>query len=133
MAANASHLPEKERVIRQRVYITLRTFDAYVTSSLGLPRNLRAIEPTGDTTDASSKDIDCPEMLTAADANVELLEILGTAVEKAYFSDTTARNQGFRVVQYNQLREVGKRLERWERKYAVFAQVTDENLLICTK
>ena len=118
-------------MIRQRVYTTLRTFDAYVTSSLGLPRNLRAIEPAGDTTNASS--IDCHEMLIAADANMELLEILGTAVEKAYFTDAIARNQGSTVVQYNQLHEVGRKLERWARKYPVFAQLTDDNLPICTK
>ena len=97
-------------MIRQRVYITLRIFDAYVTSSLGLPRNLRAIEPAGDTTDASS--IGCHEMLVAADANMELLEILGTVVEKAYFTDAIAGNTGSTVVQYNQLRKVGRKLDR---------------------
>ena len=118
-------------MIRQRVYITLRIFDAYVTSSLGLPRNLRAIEPAGDTTDASS--IGCHEMLVAADANMELLEILGTVVEKAYFTDAIAGNAGSTVVQYNQLREVGRKLDRWARKYPVFAQVTNEDLPACTK
>ena len=131
MAASARHLSKKERVIRQRVYITLRIFDAYVTSSLGLPRNLRAIEPAGDTTNAPS--IDCPEMLLAADANVELLEILGAAVENAYFTDAIAKDDGSTAVQHHQLREVGKNLERWARKYPVFAQVTDDNLSTCSK
>lgn len=67
-------------MIRTRVYTTLRIFDAYVTSSLGLPRSLRAIEPSEHT--AMAPHIDDYEMLTAADANAELLEILGTAVER---------------------------------------------------
>lgn len=131
MAARADHLPERERAIRQRVYIALRTFDAYVTSSLGLPRSLRAIEPAGDTTNASS--IDCPEMLLAANANMELLEILGTTIDKAYFTDTIARNKGSTSVEYSQLREVGRKLERWAKKYPAFAGLTDDNLPMCTK
>ena len=97
-------------MIRQRVYITLRIFDAYVTSSLGLPYNLRAIEPARDTTDASS--IDCHEMLVAADANIELLEILETVLEKAYFTNAITGNTGPLVVQYSQLRKVSRKLER---------------------
>lgn len=111
VAANARHLPPRERVIRQRVYIALRVFDAYVTSSLGLPRNLRAIEPAVNEANLSS--IDNDEFL-AADANIDLLEILGTALEKAYFTDAVKKGDGPTTVQYKQLRKVGKALERWE-------------------
>ena len=131
MAANARHLPDKERVIRQRVYITLRIFDAYVTSSLGLPRNLRAMALAGDTTNAPF--IDSHEELLAADANIELLDILGTAVEKSYFTDAIAKSHASTAVQHKQLREVDRELERWGHRYPVFAQITDDTLATCTK
>ena len=51
-------------------------------------------------------------MLVAADANIELLEILGTVLEKAYFTDAIAGNAGPLVVQYSQLRKVSRKLER---------------------
>lgn len=38
-AAKPVWLSAKQRVVSQRVYITLRAFDAYITSALGLPRS----------------------------------------------------------------------------------------------
>jgi hypothetical protein len=131
LAANNRDLPEKERLTRQRTYNTLRTFDAYVTSSLGLPRQFRIIQSTDHS--AESSFIDCPEMLLAADANLELLDILGITLEKVYFTDATAGNQASKVYQYNQLREVGGKLEEWARKYTVFTQLTAGSLATCTK
>lgn len=87
--------------------------------------------PAGDTTNAPS--IDCHEELLAADANIELLDILGTAVEKSYLTDTIARNHASTAVQHKQLREADRELERWGQKYPVFAQITDDSLATCTK
>lgn len=117
--ANATHLPPKERIVRQRVFITLRIFDAYVTSSLGLPRNIRAAEPARGAISSTSESGD----FRAADANVELLEILGTAIEKVYFTDSSAKDHGGISVQFKKLREVDDKLESWERKYRIFDRI----------
>ena len=118
-------------MIWQRVYVALRTFDAYSTCLLGLPRKLHVIEPATDPMDASS--IDSPEMTLAADANMELLDILGTAVERRYFRGADTNSAGPVSVQYNQLSEVGSKLERWTRKYAAVDQVTESSLGRCTR
>ena len=130
-AASASHLDEIDRVVGHRAYTALRCFDAYVTCSLGLPRTLRAIEPAGNTTVAP--DIGHFEMLLAADANIELLDIMGATVEKAYFTDVTAKKGGPTLVQFERVREGGQMLERWAQRYPDFALGTHHDLTSCTK
>ena len=120
--ANATHLPPKERIVRQRVYITLRIFDAYVASSLGLPRNIRAAEPARGAISFTSESGD----FRAADANVDLLEILGTAIEKVYFTDPSAKDHGGISVQFQKLREVDDKLASWERKYRIFDRIDND-------
>lgn len=73
------------------------------------------------------------EQLLAADANLELLDILGATLEKAYFNDLSTRNQGSTIVKYDQFRQVGIELENWARKYAILIQVADDDLTTCTK
>ena len=121
MAESAHHLPERDRVVRQRVYITIRILDVYVSTFLGLPCSLRAIGIPSETPYAPY--IGHPEMLLATDANVQLLQILGTAVEESYFTNYNTTTSGSHVVRYASISDAGRKLDEWARTYPAFAQV----------
>lgn len=124
------HLAERERVIRHRVYTALKGFDTYVTTSLGLPRNVRTSGPLRETLDAPY--IDCREMLTAADAYAELMKILGAAVEASYFTGDTSAVHGPHFVRYECLDEADKSLEEWETRFLVHARTGEHTVPIRT-
>lgn len=131
MARSAHHLSERNRTIYHRTYTALRILDIYATSFLGLPRHLRAVEAPYETSYAPY--IDSAPMLIVADANAELLEILGAAIENSYFNyvNTTAYSS------YSDpcagVRAVDGELERWTRKHSAFADVTDPLLPISSE
>ena len=106
-------------------------FDAYVTCSLGLPRNLRRLGQVGNSIDAPY--LEQPEMLLAANANLDLLDILGDTREKLYMTKTMARTEKPSAVDTRQLQRFDEALEQWVQKYPTFAQITDGNLSACTK
>ena len=117
--------------MRHRIYMAVKTFDTYVTSSLGLPRTLRHSQ-------AASQPKDAPYMgsldaLLAADANVELLDLLGATIDKAYFTNMASKAQDCPVVRFDQLREVGKKLADWAQRYAPPTQLAPDNLSKCSK
>ena len=88
------------------MFIALRIFDAYITSSLGLPRSLRVTNPSYIIpTDATF--IESHEMLVASNANLELLEIMSTARESIFFTDTTTPGQP-RLISAALLRETNE-------------------------
>lgn len=118
--ADALELPEKERVVRQRMLISLRIFDAYITSSLGFPRNLRVVKASNDPTDAPY--IESSEMLTASNANLELLEILSTTRESIFFADAAKENKSPNLVSAARLQELSTTLDRWALKYHFFTR-----------
>ena len=105
--------------------------DAYITSSLGLPRNFRAVEaPTKFT---AAPYINDNTMLAVSSANIELLEIMSNAREKMYFTGTLSRVEGLSVVALDQLDELSKTLDQWASKYNVSGQTSDSGLSNCTK
>lgn len=109
----------------------VRTLDAYVTCSLGLPRNLRALDTLEAPTDAPF--VDNREMLLASNANVDLLEILGQAREKTYFTDAAAAGESPTVVNPKHLHELSGTLDRWAQKYPYFSHSISGDLDSCTK
>lgn len=120
--ANASHLTEKERAVRQRTFVTLRIFDSYVTSSLGLPRNIRINSSTNNPTDAPY--IASSEMLKASNANMELLDILCDTRDNFYFRSTTAPGQGLNSISATQLHELNTALDQWALKHRPSTRAT---------
>lgn len=115
-AATAHWLPGKQRAVSQRIYVTLRAFDAYITSSLGLPRNLRVIDQTSGLTHAP--DIGSPEILTAANGNTDLLEIMSNSREIIFFTDVTGPGKSSNIVDSVRLHELNNALDMWASTYA---------------
>ncbi|KAL1581737.1 hypothetical protein WHR41_09427 [Cladosporium halotolerans] len=110
-AATADWLSGKQRAVSQRVYATLRAFDAYITSSLGLPRNLRVIDQTSGPTHAP--DVGSPEILTAASANADLLEIMSNTREIIFFTDVTIPGKSSNIIDSVRLHELNNALDMW--------------------
>ena len=104
------------------MFIALRIFDSYITSSLGLPRSVRVTGPN-HIIPTNATFIESSEMLTASNANVELLEIMSTARESMFFTGTTTPGQP-KIVDAALLREMEDSLDRWAQKYRVFARIT---------
>lgn len=129
--ANASWLSERERVIRHRTFIALRTFDAYVTSSLGLPRNLRGTDSVN--IQKKSLYIAEPEMITAADTNLVLLDILSDARETIFLTDPTTPSGSSYLISAARLYESSTELDRWAKKYDVPPEATDGSTATSTK
>jgi hypothetical protein len=113
------------------VYDVLRTFDGYVTCSLGLPRSLRGLGQVGTSIDAPY--LGQPEMLLAANANLDLVDILGDTRENLYLIKSVTRAETPSAVGTRQLQEFDAALDRWVQKYPAFAQITDAELSSCTK
>jgi len=130
-AANDRYASEKDKTIRRRVYDVLRTFDGYVTCSLGLPRSLRGLGHVGTSIDAPY--LGQPEMLLAANVNLDLLDIMGDTRENLYMINTSMRAEASSVVSTRQLQEFDNALDRWVQKYPAFAQITDNELSSCSK
>lgn len=130
-ASNTLHLSEKEKVLSQRLYITTRMLDAYITSSLGLPRNFRAVEAAPDFTNAAY--INDNAMLAVASANVELLEIMSNARERMFFTDTVSQVEGLGVIALGQLDELSETLDQWASRYNVLRWTPDAGFPDCDK
>ena len=130
-AANDRYASEKDKTIRRRVYDVLRTFDGYVTCSLGLPRSLRGLGHVGTSIDAPY--LGQPEMLLAANVDLDLLDIMGDTRENLYMINTSMRAEASSVVSTRQLQEFDNALDRWVQKYPAFAQITDNELSSCSK
>jgi hypothetical protein len=124
--ANHFWLSGKEPITRQRTFITLRIFDAYVTSSLGLPRNLRVSDTAGTGIPTDAPYVASPEMLTASNANVELLEIMSNARESVFPTDTTTPGLSPRTISTAQLHELSTTLDRWSLKYHTFTRTDND-------
>ena len=128
---NDAYSSDKDKAIRRRVYDVLRTFDGYVTCSLGLPRSLRGLGHVGTSIDAPY--LGQPEMLLAANANLDLLDILGDTRETLYMAKAGTRAGSPSVVGTRQLQEFECALDRWVQKYPAFGQITDDELSSCSK
>lgn len=105
------------------MFITLTIFDGYITSSLGLPRNLRIIGNTSNSIDAPH--IESPEMLTAANANAELLEILSTARENIFLTKQPPTSTSSYLTSAAQLRELSTRFDQWAMRYHLLTKAND--------
>jgi hypothetical protein len=130
-AANDRYSSEKDKAIRRRVYDVLRTFDGYVTCSLGLPRSLRGLGHVGTSIDAPY--LGQPEMLLAANANLDLLDFMGDTRETLYIIKTSTRAETSSVVGTRQMQEFDNALDRWVQNHPAFAQITDNELSTCSK
>jgi hypothetical protein len=131
--ANHFWLSEKERVIRQRIFLILSAFEAHVTGSLGLPRNLRVNDTIGNSIPTDAPYIASPEMLTASNANVELLEIMSRSRESVFFTNTMTPGQSSKTISTARLEEVSTTLSRWALKYKVFKRNTEDESAISIK
>lgn len=118
-------------MLSQQLYITTRMLDSYITSSLALPRNFRAVEASAEITAAPY--VHDNAMLAAASANIELLEIMSKAREEMYFTGTLSRVEGLSVIALDQLDELHKTLGQWASRYNVSGQTSDNGFLDCTK
>lgn len=116
--ADASTVSERDRVLRQRAQCTLRIFDAYVTSSLGLPRSGQP--PAVQQHVVPAPFVDDYEMLLAANANADLLGILSEARERVYLANDRQSSNGTRLVGADQLRDFARSLELWAEQYPTF-------------
>jgi len=72
-------------------------------------------------------------MLLAANANLDLLDILGDTREKLYMIKLPAKTEKPSVVDIRQLEQLDGALDRWLEKYPTFAPITDDNLSSSTK
>jgi hypothetical protein len=72
-------------------------------------------------------------MLLAANANLDLLDIMGDTRENLYTIKTSMRAETSPVVGTRQLQEFDSALDRWVQKYLAFAQITDNELPTCSK
>lgn len=122
-AASARHLPEKIRATAQRVYNAIRIFDAYTTCSLGLPRTFRG-------TGQSTPSLDAPfiaesGMLHATDANLELLDILGSDLEKMCLSNATTEGKDPTAAELEWSGDLSRELLQWDLKYPIFAHIPE--------
>lgn len=124
--ANHFWLSRKERITRQRTFVTLRIFDAYVTSSLGLPRNLRVGDAAGTAISTNASYIASPEMLTASNANVELLEIMSNARERVFFTNNTTPGPASKTISTQQLNDLRTTLDRWSLEYHTFTSADSD-------
>ncbi len=112
--------------------MVLRMFDTYVSCSIGLPRSVRTIGSSDVSTNAPQ--IDTTEMLLAANANVDILGVLGDAVERMYFKSNVAKQkQGANVVERQDLEDLQIALDRWAQDYPTFSRVSEEDLPTCSK
>lgn len=118
-------------MLSQQLYITTRILDSYITSSLALPRNFRAVEASAEFTAAPY--VDDNAMLAVASANIELLEIMSNAREEMYFTGTLSRVEGLSVIALDQLDELHKTLDQWASRYNVSGQTSDNGFSDCTK
>jgi len=107
------------------MFITLRIFDGYVTSFLGMPRNLRVMDSTSNFTDAPY--VASLEMLTAANANMDLLEILSETRESNFFTNITTPIASSNVISAVRLEELSMTLDRWAMKYHLLTGATNNN------
>jgi hypothetical protein len=104
------------------MFIALRIFDAYITGSLRLPRNLRVIDTSNASIPMNAAFIASQEMLTASNANLELLEIMSTAREGIFLTNTTTPGQGPSMISAAQLRELSDSLDLWALKFRVYTR-----------
>lgn len=116
-------MSEREQVTRQRTFIALRIFDGYVTSSLGLPRSLRVFDALGNCTDGPH--IASVQMLAAANANLELIEVLGNAREIIFFNSSMTQIEESHMTSAENLREVSGALDQWASKHGALLQSSD--------
>ena len=129
--AESTYLSDKEKILSQRLYDTTRAFDAYITSSLGLPPNFRAVEASCKLTKAPY--LNDNATLEVASANVELLEVMSSAREKMFFSDAAAQVKGSNIIALEQLDNLSKTFDQWASKHAVSRQTPVDGNPNCTK
>jgi hypothetical protein len=134
-ADKALYLPETVRITSQHVYNTIRMFDTYVTCSLGLPRVLRADRVSKSPKDAPH--IAPIHMVHASFANTELLEIMGSAMERIYFNDAVVEVEDTTQSELGEWGDISEDLLQWDAKWPIFAQFSDRDVAkgtkLCTK
>jgi hypothetical protein len=65
-------------------------------------------------------------MLTASNANVELIEIMSNARESVFSTDTTTPGQAPRTISTAQLHELSTTLNQWSLKYHKFTRTDND-------
>ena len=130
-ASKTVYLSDKAKVLSERLYITIRMLDAYITSSLGLPQSFRAVETSAGFTAAPY--VHDNAMLAVAGANIELLETMNHAREKMYFAGTLSRVEDRNQIALDQLDELSRTLDQWASRYNVSGQTSDSGFSDCTK
>jgi hypothetical protein len=70
-------------------------------------------------------------MIAAANANLELLDILSKARE-IFFADSTAPGGSSYMISAARLHELSKMLDRWTLKHHISTQAPDESAAVST-
>lgn len=125
--ANQHYLTDTERNVRKRVLAFSRSLEYYLSTSLGLPRNVRATTGLNQAI-ATDSQSDKPEAVEAADANEYLFDILGSTMEKCYFTGRNAQTYGANLVSRQSLDEIDSKLEDWAGRHPSFARMNDNTL-----
>ena len=66
-------------------------------------------------------------MLCAANANLELLEIMGSVVEKLYHTTAVTESEDSTVMELDQSGTLSRELLQWEMKWPIFAQIANKD------
>lgn len=126
-AVSQHKLTDGERNIRQRILAFSRGLEYYLASSLGLPRSVRATADINQAM-ATAPQAHTTETVAAADANQDLFEILGSAMEKCHFTERNAQTHGANLVSRASLDEIDSMLEEWAGKHPSFARMNGNTL-----
>jgi len=96
-------MPEEERSKRRRIFTVLSIADTYVTTSLGLPRTLRDIDPERSLpTTVPPSDVRDP--LFGTYMHAELIQILAMTVESNHpFTQPIESKNGTYGVEYSKI------------------------------
>jgi hypothetical protein len=123
------HISSIESETRKRVFHTIRQMDIYVSTTLGLPVVLRAVDIDQPLPIAIDDELIVdglplqpsagrPCIIQAFNAHASLMEILAVVVEHVYPPRAASKRHAYTsyLIDCNRIREVEKRLQDWLRQ-----------------
>ncbi|TKA82903.1 hypothetical protein B0A55_01167 [Friedmanniomyces simplex] len=106
-------MPEEEKSKRRRIFTVLSITDSYVTTSLGLPRTLRDIDPERSLP-TTIRPSDVRDPLFGTYMHAELIQILAMTVESNHpFTQPIQSKNGTYGVEYRKIVATEEKLAAW--------------------